>query len=235
MCFCLSPCSPPPPPRMHCFGKAAFLNVCYPCYHGCALQLRRWRRASSFLRPPFGRLRVPLFKPIAVGVGPPMGTPSPRSSTSSCRRGSMGSSGRRSSTRNHCSTRGCSRRSSGGIGGGSGGRGRGSGASAALPAPLHPEEQGLGCVVPRNGVAGTPLPFLSEYPTRPQHRRMCCRGQKQGSADPFGPFWSRKGALRLNRCPMTTLVFGFPGEASHFPEVVADREHVVDCTARRTF
>ena len=76
MCFCLSPCSPlPPPQRMHCFGKATLVNVCYLCCHGCALQLCRWRRANNFFQPPSGRLPSALFIPIAVGFGPPMGTP----------------------------------------------------------------------------------------------------------------------------------------------------------------
>ena len=65
---------------------------------------------------------------------PRMGTPRPRIApcTSGCRRGSMGSSGRRSSRRSRCTTVGRGRRSRriSSIGGGSGGRGCGSGASA---------------------------------------------------------------------------------------------------------
>ena len=96
--YFFSPCSPPPR-RMHCFGKATFLNVRYLCCHGCVLQLCRWRRANNFLRPPSGCLLIALFIPITVVIVPPMGSPRPQGSTSGCRRGSIGSSGRRSSTR----------------------------------------------------------------------------------------------------------------------------------------
>ena len=91
VCLCLTPCSPPPPPqRMHYFGQATFLNICHLCCHGCALQLCRWRRANNFFRPPSGRLPIPLYVPIAVRVGPPMGTPRPPSSTRGCSRGKHG-------------------------------------------------------------------------------------------------------------------------------------------------